>query len=200
MAELSIKTFNDKLHNIYIKGDVGEDMWSYLVDKINEMRSSDDEVSENNTAALLALGLLTEAKLPPVNIYLSTYGGGLYDMFAIYDEIKNLQKKYEVNLFCVGKIMSAGTIIMLAVDAEHRFAYQNTTFMFHSLRGFVNGTLKDMEEDVEESKRIQKLVWKIYKDNTSIPDEKLDEIYKCKKDWFITAEQAKKYKIINKIV
>lgn len=200
MAELSIKTFNDKLHNIYIKGEVCEEMWQYLVDKINEMRSADDEVSENNTAALLALGLLTEAKRPPVNIYFSTYGGNIYDMFAIYDEIKNLQKTYEVNLYCAGKVMSAGTIIMLAVDYEHRFCYQNTTFMFHTVSSFTLGKIKEIEEDVEETKRVHKAIWKIYKDNTSIPDEKLDEIYKCKKDWFINAEQAKKYKIIYKIV
>ena len=121
-------------------------------------------------------------------------------MLAIYDEIKNLTNEYEVNIYCVGKIMSAGTIIMLAVDLEHRFSYTNTIFMYHTVSGFDIGKLKEMEENVEEVKRLHKLMWKIYKDNTSIPEEKLDEIYKCKKDWYITAEQAKKYKIINKIV
>lgn len=43
-------------------------------------------------------------------------------------------------------------------------------------------------------------MWNIYKENTKIPPEKLDEIYKCKKDWFITAKDAIKYKIINKII
>ena len=43
-------------------------------------------------------------------------------------------------------------------------------------------------------------MWSIIKDNTEIPEEKLDEIYKCKKDWYITADQAKKYKVISKIV
>jgi len=200
MAELTIKTFNDKLHNIYIKGEVGEEMWSFLVDKINEMRSADEDVSENNTSALLALGLLTEAKRPPVNIYLSTYGGSIYDMFAIYDEIKKLQETYEVNLYCVGKIMSAGTIIMLAVDKKHRFAYPSTTFMFHTLSSFTYGKIKEMEEDIDEAKRLHNLMLKIYKENTSIPEDKLNDIYKRKKDLYMTAEQAKKYKIIDKIV
>ena len=57
-----------------------------------------------------------------------------------------------------------------------------------------------MEENVEENKRLHKLMWSIFKDQTEIPEDKLDEIYKCKKDWYITAEQAKKYKIISKIV
>ena len=60
--------------------------------------------------------------------------------------------------------------------------------------------MKDMEEDVEESKRLHKLMWNIFKEKTEIPEDKLDEIYKCKKDWYINADQAKKYKIISKIV
>ena len=57
-----------------------------------------------------------------------------------------------------------------------------------------------MDEEVSEVKRLHKLMYKIYKENTSIPEEKLEDIYKSKKDWFITPEQAKKYKIISKIV
>ena len=40
MAEFAIKTFDEKIHNIYIKGDVDEDMWQALVDKINEIRNT----------------------------------------------------------------------------------------------------------------------------------------------------------------
>ena len=60
--------------------------------------------------------------------------------------------------------------------------------------------MKEIEEEVEEKKRLHKLMWNIIKDNTEIPAEKHDEIYKCKKDWYITADQAKKYKIISKVV
>lgn len=200
MAEFTIKTFDEKIHNIYIKGDVDEDMWSNLVDKINEIKSADDDIADQNLASLMSVGIEAQIIRPAINIYLCTYGGIIHDMLAIYDEIKKLSKEYEVNIYCVGKIMSAGTVIMLAVDLEHRFAYPNTTFMYHTLAGCAWGKMKDMEEDVEESKRLHKLMWNIIKDNTEIPEEKLDEIYKCKKDWYITADQAKKYKVISKIV
>ena len=200
MAEFTIKTFDEKIHNIYIKGDVDEDMWSNLVDKINEIKSADDDIADQNLASLMSVGIEAQIIRPAINIYLCTYGGIIHDMLAIYDEIKKLSKEYEVNIYCVGKIMSAGTVIMLAVDLEHRFAYPNTTFMYHTLSSCAWGKMKDMEEDVEESKRLHKLMWNIIKDNTEIPEEKLDEIYKCKKDWYITADQAKKYKVISKIV
>ena len=200
MAEFTIKTYNESIHNIYLKGDVDEEMWQTLVDKISEIRAADDDIDYQNSASLACIGLNVQGVRPPINIYISTYGGCIYDMFAIYDEIRSLQKEYVVNIYCIGKIMSAGTIIMLAVDLEHRFAYSNTTFMHHTLSGFSLGKMKEMEENVEESKRMHKIMWNIYKEQTNIPTEKLDEIYKCKKDWFINAQQALKHKIISKIV
>ena len=200
MAEFTIKTFDEKIHNIYIKGDVDENMWQSLVDKINEIKSVDDDIADQNLASLMSVGIEAQIIRPAINIYLCTYGGYIHDMFAIYDEIKKLSKEYVVNIYCVGKIMSAGTVIMLAVDLEHRFAYLNTTFMYHTLAGSAWGKMKDMEEDVEENKRLHKLMWSIIKDNTEIPEEKLDEVYKCKKDWYINSQQAKKYKIISEIV
>ena len=200
MADFTIKTFDEKIHNIYLKGDVDEDMWQTLEDKINEIKSADDDIADQNLASLMSVGIEAQIIRPSINIYLCTYGGYIHDMFAIYDEIKKLTKDYVVNIYCVGKIMSAGTIIMLAVDLEHRFAYPNTTFMYHTLSSSAWGKIKDMEEDVEESKRLHKLMWSIIKENTNIPEEKLDEIYKCKKDWYITSDQAKKYKIISKIL
>ncbi len=200
MPEFTIKTFDAKIHNIYLKGDVDEEMWQTLVDKINEIKSADDDIADQNLASLMSVGIEAEIIRPSINIYLSTFGGYIYDMLSIYDEIKSLKDEYKVNIYCVGKIMSAGTIIMLAADYEHRFAYPSTTFMYHTLAGGAFGKIKDIEENAEECKRLHKIMWNIYKENTAIPDDKLDEIYKCKKDWYITAEQAKKYKIISKIL
>ena len=200
MAEFTIKTYDPKLHNIYIKGEVNEDMWQTLVDKINEIKAADKEIDEMNIGTLSLFGIDAQAIHPSINIYLCTYGGNIHDMFAIYDEIKRLTNEYIVNIYCVGKIMSAGTIIMLAVDLEHRFSYSNTTFMYHTLSGWSWGKMKEIEENVEENKRLHKLMWKIYQENTNIPIEKLDEVYKCKKDWYITAKDALKYKIIGKII
>ena len=200
MADFTIKTFNEKIHNIYLNGDVDEIMWKQLVDSINEIRSEDNDIIDQNVASLASIGLSVTITRPIINIYLSTFGGYIHDMFAIYDEIKALSNDYIVNIYCVGKIMSAGTVIMLAVDLDHRFSYANTTFMYHTLSGGAYGKIKDIEENAEENKRLHKIMWTIIKENTKIPEEKLEEIYKCKKDWYISAEQAKKYKIISKII
>ena len=201
MADLTIRQYEEKLHNIYLTGEVNEDMWKQFVDSINEMKSSDSIIDTNNLGTLALIGLSDITLIhPEVNIYLTTYGGCIYDMFGIYDEIVRLKQEYIVNIYCVSKVMSAGTIIMLAADYKNRFAYKNTTFMFHTLSGWAIGKVKDIEENTEESKRLHKKMFEIYKQETNIPQDKLDEVYKCKKDWYLSAEQAKKYKIISKII
>ena len=52
MAEFTIKTYDAKLHNIYIKGEVDENMWQALVDKINEIKAADREIDETNVGTL----------------------------------------------------------------------------------------------------------------------------------------------------
>ena len=206
MADLTLKEYDKKIHEIYLKDNVNVEMWQTLVDKISEIRSSDDEVEQNNKDVLTKFGVDEDLfwqlnKVPDVNIYLSTFGGEIYNMFGIYDEIKRLDQEYNVNIYCVGKVMSAGTIIMLAVPLKQRFAYKNTSIMYHTLSSYgLEGKIPEIEESVDEAKRLHKMMMNIYKEETKLPKEKLNEVYNCKKDWFITPEQAIKYGVISKIV
>lgn len=206
MSNLTLKEYDKKTHDIYLRDSVGIDMSRTLAEKISEIKSSDDEVEENNKDVLSKFGIDENMfwsinKVPNINIYLSTFGGEIYEMFAIYDEIKKLNEYYDVNIYCVGKVMSAGTIIMLAVPLEQRFAYKNTTFMYHTIAMYgIEGKIPEMEENVDECKRLHKMMMNIYKEQTKLPKEKLNEVYNCKKDWFITPEQAIKYGVISKIV
>ena len=111
-----------------------------------------------------------------------------------------MQKSYVVNIYCYGKVMSAGTIIMLAVDKEHRFASTYTTFMIHSLSSIEIGKIKELEDNVDEAKRMHNIMWDIYKENTKIPEDKLKDIYEKKQDWFLTSIEALEYGLIRQIV
>lgn len=84
MADFTIKTFDEKIHNIYLKGDVDEDMWQALVDKINEIRSADDDIADQNLASLMSVGIEAQVIRPAINIYLSTFGGYIYMICLLY--------------------------------------------------------------------------------------------------------------------
>ena len=200
MAGLELKYFNGPLHNIYLVGEVSEEMYANLTKKIDEIREDDEAVIINNFSVLQSVGIDVTIGRPKIDVYITTYGGNVYDMFAIYDALKKLQKDYVVNIYAQGKVISAGTVIFLAVDKKHRFAGENTTFMFHDLSGGAFGKVKELEENAEEGKRLHSMIWQIFKDNTKMPEKLLTEMYENKKDIYLNARQAKKFGIIEEIV
>lgn len=95
------------------------------------------------------------AKLNPIEFFLCTYGGACYDGMALYDVIES--SKTPVEVICAGKIMSMGVIITLG--AKVRTAYRNTTFMIHQVSGLSFGTLRDMEDSIAETSRINEILF-----------------------------------------
>ena len=134
--------------------------------------------------------------LTPIELYLSTYGGGCYDGLALYDVIEASQTPIEV--FCTGKIMSMGIIV--ALGSKVRKGYRNTTFMIHQVSGISFGTLRDMEETVAEVSRINDMLFKVIKSKTKVTEERLNQVIRQKQDWFITAEEALELGILTEII
>ena len=160
------------------------------------------EIQKNN-AMLNIMGIdVNNIIYQPVNIHLQTYGGVMYNGFSTYNIISNAVGKYpfDINIKCAGTVMSMGIVLLLSVPYENRFAYKDTTFMIHQMSGCLYGKLKDMEEDIEESRRLNKIMFDIILNNTDISREKLETVYKEKIDWFIDAEEALKLKLISKIL
>ena len=138
----------------------------------------------------------TAIDMPHIQMLLSTYGGCVYDGLSLYDAVKN--SNTEVDITCFGKIMSMGIIILLS--AKTRKAYRNTTFMIHEgSSGFI-GKVADMEESVEESKRLREVIFDIIERETKIPKAKLNEVRKSRMDWYLTAEEALEYGLITEII
>lgn len=134
--------------------------------------------------------------LTPITVLLSTPGGCCYDGMAIYDAI--VSSKTPVEIVCSGKVMSMGIIVTLA--AKVRKAYRNTTFMIHQVSSMAMGFLQDMEESMEETRRINELLFSIIESKTKITREMLNDIAEKKKDWYLTTEEALELGIITEII
>jgi ATP-dependent protease ClpP protease subunit len=72
--------------------------------------------------------------------------------------------------------------------------------MYHQVSSVAIGKVKDLEEDVIESKRLQTIIEEITLENTKITQKKLDRIYKTKKDWFMDSDEALKLKVIDEVI
>ena len=196
---MEIKEIELKDRTITLFNEVDESTISSAVEKIVQINQEDDAWIRNAYTAMEASGVkfnLSSIEMPHIQVLLSTYGGNVYDGLSLYDAIKN--SKTDVDITCFGKIMSIGIIILLS--AKTRKAYRNTTFMIHELTSGVIGKVADMEESIDEAKRLNKILFDIIKKETKISPSLLDDIYIKKKDWFFTAEEALEMGLITEII
>ena len=196
---MEIKEIEFKDRNITIFNNVDESTISSAVEKIVQINQDDEIWIKNAHKALEVSGAkcnLSSIEMPHIQMLLSTYGGCVYDGLSLYDTIKN--SKTEVDITCFGKIMSMGIIILLS--AKTRKAYRNTTFMIHEISTGGIGKLADMEETIDEAKRLNKILFDIIKKETKISSSLLEEIYSKKKDWYFTAEEALEIGLITEII
>lgn len=194
---MDIKKIDIKDRIIQFQNVVEEDTTADIIKKIYDINTDDKELL-NNIKYILNIQNFEDInlELPHIQLLLSTYGGCVYDGLALYDVIKKSNTK--VDIICSGKIMSMGIILTLA--GHTRKAYKNTTFMIHSVSGWAVGKLEEMEESAEECKRLNNILFDIISSNTKITKSELKEIKKLKKDWFMTAEEALKYGLIDEII
>jgi ATP-dependent Clp protease protease subunit len=196
---MEIKEIEIKDRTITIFNDVEEGTMATAIEKIFQINQEDEAWKRNLCSVMDMSGIKfdpTSIDMPHIQILLSTYGGCVYDGLSLYDAIKN--SKTEVDITCFGKIMSMGIVLLLA--AKTRKAYRNTTFMIHEGSAGAIGKVSDMEDSIDESKRLNDIYFGIIESETKIPKAKLDEIRKRRKDWYFTAEEALEYGLITEII
>jgi ATP-dependent Clp protease protease subunit len=198
---MEIKEIEAKDRIITLFNDVDESTISSSIEKIFQINQEDEEWIKNVQNVMTASGAKfspskIDIEMPHIQVLLSTYGGSVYDGLALYDAIK--ASKTKVDVIIGGKSMSMGTIIMLG--SETRKAYRNTTFMIHEMTSGYLGKLADLENDLGESKRLQKILWDIITSETKITQKQLDDIYEKKKDWYLSAEEALELGLITEII
>ena len=196
---MEIKEIEIKDRTITIFNDVEEGTMATAIEKIFQINQEDEAWKRNLCSVMDMSGIKfdpTAIDMPHIQMLLSTYGGCVYDGLSLYDAIKN--SKTEVDITCFGKIMSMGIVLLLA--AKTRKAYRNTTFMIHEGSSGAIGKVSDMEDSIDESKRLNDIYFGIIESETKIPKAKLDEIRKRRKDWYFTAEEALEYGLITEII
>lgn len=200
----NIETFDYKAHNIYLGNNVDEKMLYDVIEKLNNVQLGDELHITRNLNALQTSNIFTsdtefKFQLPPINIYLSSFGGYCYAGLGVYDRIKEITDKYEVNIICSGYIMSMATIILQS--ATNRIARKNTTFMVHDIADSPGyHKLEDLKDRVDEDVRLRNVLDKILIDRSKLTVSQINEINEKKKDWYLNAEQALEYGLIDKII
>lgn len=132
----------------------------------------------------------------PIKIYIDTYGGNVYQCFGLLGLMKS--SITPIHTIVTGCAMSCG--FMIAITGHKRFAYEKATLLYHQVSAGAFGKLKEIEEEVIEIKRLQKMIEDHTLAYTAISPETLADCFDKKEDWYISVEEALKLKIIDKII
>ena len=132
----------------------------------------------------------------PIKIYIDSYGGNVYQILGLISVIRN--SKTLIHTICTGVAMSCG--FMLLISGHIRSCYKLSTPMYHQVSSGADGEIKYLEDDLKESKRLQKIFEGIVLSYTKITDKQLKNIYSKKKDWYMSAEEAKELRVVDNII
>lgn len=157
------------------------------------------EINEENTAKVIQQLLLLEAdSSDPIYIYIDSPGGSIDSGFGIYDVIRFINAP--VYTIGTGLIASMGSIILLSVPKERRFALPNSHYLIHQplIGGVARGVATDLTIQAEEIAKSKAKLVKLIAEETGKSPEQVEK--DCDRDHWLTAEEAKEYGLVSKVI
>lgn len=177
-------------------GERAYDIYSRLLkERIIFLGSPINDIVANTVIAQL-LFLESEDKTKDIKVYVNTPGGSVTAGMAIYDTMQYV--KPDVNTICVGLAGSMGAVLLAAGKKGKRFALPNSEVLLHQVMGGAEGQASDIQIRAEHILKIRDRLNHILARHTGNSVEKIKK--DTDRDFFMTAEQAKKYGVVDKII
>lgn len=153
----------------------------------------DDHLANNIVAQLLYLDSLNNET---ISLYINSNGGSVTAGFAIYDTMNYI--KSDVSTICVGLAASMGAFLLSSGEKGKRYSLPNADILIHQPSGGTQGQATEMKIAAEHILKMRDNLNKILAKNTG---KKLEQIaHDVERDYFLTAEEALEYGIVDKIL
>jgi len=153
----------------------------------------DDDVANLVIAQLLFLE--SEDPKKDISLYINSPGGSVTATLAMVDTMNHV--KPAVSTVCVGMAASGGAILLSAGHKGKRFALPNAEIMIHQPHGGAEGQATDIEITAKQILKLRANLNRILAKNTGQPLAKIEK--DVERDFFLTADEAKKYGIVDKV-
>lgn len=134
--------------------------------------------------------LSKEDKKKPLKFYISTYGGSADDMFALYDVMRIVRESTEIHTVGLGKVMSAGVLLLASGTKGKRMIGRNCRVMIHSVIGGNHGSLHNMMNEMEAIEELQDMYCDCLVSETKLTRGKLKKMLERKVNVYLSAEEA----------
>ncbi len=178
------------------RGERSYDIWSRLLkDRIIFLGTPVDDYIAN---LLIAQFLFLEKEDPDkdIDFYIHSPGGSVSAGLAIFDTMKMI--KPDVATICVGQAASMGAVLLAGGTKGKRYCLNNARVMIHQVSGGARGQLTDMKIAIQEANVAMETLMAILSEATG---KSVEQVTKdCDRDNFMSAEEAKEYGIVDKVL
>ena len=157
-----------------------------------------EDVNDTTASLVVAQLLYLEAQDPDKDIqfYINSPGGSVTAGMAIYDTMQYI--KCDVATICVGMAASMGAFLLSAGTKGKRIALPNAEIMIHQPSAGTQGQITDMAIHLKRLQTIKTRMNSILAENCGQSIETVTEA--CERDNFMTAEEAKAFGIIDRVL
>jgi len=154
----------------------------------------DDNVA--NTVIAQMLFLEVEDPNKDIYLYINSPGGLVTAGLAIYDTMQYV--KPDISTICIGQAASAAALLLAAGTPGKRMSLPNASILIHQPMGGAQGQATDIGIQARQILRIKDRLNRIFVKHTGQPLEKIER--DTDRDFYMTAEEAKEYGIIDKVI
>ncbi|MEG9883119.1 MAG: ATP-dependent Clp protease proteolytic subunit [Hyphomicrobiales bacterium] len=178
------------------RGERAYDIYSRLLKEriIFVTGSVEDHMAAVVTAQLLFLE--SENPKKEIAMYINSPGGVVTSGLAVYDTMRFIRPA--VSTTCIGQAASMGSLLLAGGEAGMRFALKNARVMIHQPSGGFHGQASDIERHAKEILELRTRLNGIYVSHTGQPIEVIEKA--VDRDYFMTAEAAKAFGIVDNVV
>lgn len=176
-------------------GERSYDIYSRLLKNRIILLSSEinDEVASSVVAQLLYLDSLNH---DDISIYINSPGGSITSGMAIFDTMNFVES--DVSTICLGMAASMGAFLLSCGKKGKRYILPHAEVMIHQPLGGAEGQATEIKIAAERILKLKEILNKILAENTNQSLEKIAN--DTERDHFLTAEEALKYGIVDKII
>ena len=178
------------------RGERAFDLYSRLLkERIIFLGTPIDDAVANLLMAQL-IHLESEDPDKDISLYINSPGGSVTAGMAIYDTMQYV--KPAISTICMGQAASMGALLLCAGAKGKRFALPHARIMIHQPLGGVQGQATDIDIQAKEILRMREELNRILIHHTGQSMEKIQR--DTDRDFFMTAEQAREYKIVDEVI
>ena len=180
------------LRSITLYGDVNEVMAAEVIQALLYFDHTRKQTIETKDDELIEIDR-------PIKVYVSTHGGVVSDMFSILDVMGDIRHRCDIETIGLGKVMSAGVLLLAAGTKGKRRIGRNCRVMLHSVIGSQYGSFANLENEMQETKALQELFFEYLCNHTKLTKAKIKKLLIPNVDIYLSAEEAIEYGIADEI-